>query len=320
MRGSAPSLPRYFDSLWRVDAYQEYVVVEIYELDHLLHAPVDLGAYKAAESAPRHGRRGLYSRPTSIWPSSLSERATLPERARSLRRLYLWKRSNIWWSVNTQVFVLWSTKPSCTVDITGVNTMPLSPRSAKYGAQTLYLLLAVGEHIYGVAVGNEAREGVGNKVEVLMIYPLGSAAETYHRCIGGIAVGSDVGGRSETHLPHGRNRRGERVGVDNLPESVGVAFLGNRGTGAESVGGHGAYSLKGKPHRAPRQSCQGLRSRANDTDDDAARGETSAVTEISESERSDSWVSMLNVRIVSISSPKSRCETAAPSCSRICRG
>ncbi len=120
----------------------------------------------------------------------------------------------------------------------------------EYGAQTLYLLLAVGEHIYGVAVGNEAREGVGNKVEVLMIYPLGSAAETYHRCIGGIAVGSDVGGRSETHLPHGGNRRGERVGVDNLPESVGVAFLGNRGTGAESVGGHGAYSLKGKPHVA----------------------------------------------------------------------
>jgi hypothetical protein len=43
---------------------------------------------------------------------------------------------------------------------------------------------------------------------------------------------------------------------------------------------------------------------SNDTDDNAARGETSAVTEISESERSDSWVSTLNVRIVSISSPK----------------
>ena len=55
----------------------------------------------------------------------------------------------------------------------------------EYGAQiALSASLAVGDYIYGVAVGNEAREGVGNKVEVLMIYPLGSAAETYHRCIG----------------------------------------------------------------------------------------------------------------------------------------
>ncbi len=34
-----------------VDADKEYVVVEIYELDHLLHAPVDFGADKTAEFA-----------------------------------------------------------------------------------------------------------------------------------------------------------------------------------------------------------------------------------------------------------------------------
>ncbi len=52
MRGSAPSLAAIFRQfVERVDTYQEYVVVEIYELDHLLHAPVDLGADKAAEFA-----------------------------------------------------------------------------------------------------------------------------------------------------------------------------------------------------------------------------------------------------------------------------
>ena len=39
-----------------------------------------------------------------IWPSSLSERATLPERATvAAQTATSWKRSNIWWSVNTQI-------------------------------------------------------------------------------------------------------------------------------------------------------------------------------------------------------------------------
>ena len=62
--------------------------------------------------------------------SSLSDNATFPLRALSLRRLYLWNRSKIWWSVNTQTRNAWSTNPSCNVRSTGSKVMS-SPLSLK---------------------------------------------------------------------------------------------------------------------------------------------------------------------------------------------
>ena len=128
--GGTPSLPRYLDSLCRA-CMEQNMMSSPAQTSFIISCGLPATSVRTSPpNRPTPWSICTMQSPASIWPSSFSDRASLPPRARSERRLYLWKRSKIWWSVKKQRRDAWSVNPSCSVRATGVNGM-LSPRSAK---------------------------------------------------------------------------------------------------------------------------------------------------------------------------------------------
>ena len=118
--GVPPSALRYFDILWREwmdrsmmsPLWYTILIISWYESpDGTLTRPANFPMPKSTWTMKSPG---------SISSSSFMERATFPALALSERRLYLWKRSKIWWSVKKQTFMTLSANPSWRVLSTGM--------------------------------------------------------------------------------------------------------------------------------------------------------------------------------------------------------
>ncbi len=117
----------------------------------------------------------------------------------------------------------------------------------KYCLKACNLFLAVGKYIERVSVGQQLAERVGNKVEILMIKPLGSALEIkFHTAAGYFTVSAArTGCRREVQLGKRFETGIEFIGVDKVLHRRGIPLVGNHDRSAESFTSHSPYTRQG---------------------------------------------------------------------------